>query len=177
MASGSLAAGERFKLMLRPLFLSLALLASPALAQSAWEPGPELQADTQSAIGAGFSMIEHWHNPAPAELVSAVLDPLVQDLQPTRPWGFESFYVLNQVVPDRVFLFVTMKGVDWDVPGEYGARIFGFVFDMEPFRWRLVLDTTAMKIGFNRYEIAAVQENGFVRYIWNGNEFSPSSSK
>lgn len=162
-------------MVLRPTLLALTLLASPALAQS--ELGHEIHADTGSAVDAGFQLVEHWHNPAPDELVQAVLAPLVEELQPTRPWGFESFYVLNQVVPDRVFLFVTMKGADWDVPGEYGARLFGFVYDVEPFDWRLVLDTTAMKIGFNRYEIAAVQENGFVRYIWNGTQFSPSGSK
>lgn len=174
---------------MRPSLLALGLallLALPAASQTPPllpdgmpeedEVGP---ADSDSALRAGFMLIDWRKLPAVAasacaELDAKLLRPLFAKTGVTGPYEVEcaTATITGHRWPEAL---LSVRGAHplLNANDMEGHRLFVFSQAGPPpgGRYELVLTTQAMVVGVKGGEVAAVQPEGFVRYRWNGYAF------
>lgn len=147
----------------RQLLLCI-LLAWTSPAASAQEP--ELLADVPAATAAGFTIVDLRNRPSDghSDLVRRLVADYARSHGVTRPvsadWG------PIRLPRGETLLAIWPLGTEFDVHGS-GGRLLVYAVRNETAA-ELVLETSAMSVGVRGGEVAAVQETGFRRFVWDG---------
>jgi len=137
------------------------------ITSTVWAQESELLADRPAAEAAGFQIIDM--RPRPSEEYSPLVRQLIAEyargLGVDRP--VRSDWASIRLPGGQVLLAVWPLGVEFDVPGADGGRLLVYAVRNDTAA-ELVLDTTSIAVGVRGGEIAAVDETGFKRFVWDG---------
>jgi hypothetical protein len=153
---------------LRRMLLVFLMTACPLGGSAVSAHGPEIIADTPAAIDAGFRILELRSRPDDehSETVHKIVAEFARSQGVTRP--VNTLWAPIRLLSGQVLLAVTPLGAEFEIDGARGGRLLVYAVGRNVTA-KLILDTTAVAAGVDDHgTIAAIDENGLRRFVWNG---------
>jgi hypothetical protein len=138
------------------------------LGTAAYPQEPELLADVPAATAAGFRILDLRRRSG--EEYSGLVRDLVAEFASKQGIrrSVNADWSAVRLPGGQVLLLVAPLGAEFDVPGSRSGRLLVYAVKGNTAA-DLVLNTAAMAVGVDRGgEIAAVQEIGYRRFVWDG---------